>query len=107
MAYGPEMYMNARGNEASEESGLLVLRRVEPRMDLGRQKRRGRSHTVFDLCQVRSGNPEMLREDSLRPMAFQADLSDGCTVDRGLHHWSPMWLPRRRGTWRWEYLWRR
>ena len=36
---------------------LLVLRRVEPRMDLGRQKRGGRSHTVFDLCQVRSGNP--------------------------------------------------
>ena len=36
---------------------LLGLGRVEPRMDLGRQKRGGRSHTVFDLCQVWSGNP--------------------------------------------------
>jgi hypothetical protein len=36
---------------------LLVLKRVEPRMDLGRQKRGGRPHTIFDLCQVGSGNP--------------------------------------------------
>ena len=36
---------------------LLVLKRVEPRMDLGRQRRGGRPHTIFDLCQVRSGNP--------------------------------------------------